>query len=75
MSLLTPAEIGVLWDYQAKTGARSVKYGAPAPTIGFGAASAPGAFSLFYWTAQAPFGTSGVLAAAVLIANGFGVTM
>jgi hypothetical protein len=74
MSLLTPAEIGVFWDYQAKTGIRSIKYGAPAPTIGYGA-SVPGAVKQLYWTAVAPFGTSGVSATAMLAADGAGLLM
>jgi hypothetical protein len=74
MSLLTPADIGIIWDHQVKTGVRSIKYGAPAPTIGYGAFP-PGTASQLHWTALAPVGTSGVSATAMLSTNGAGLLM
>jgi hypothetical protein len=58
---LTPAEIGVIWDYQAKTGIRSIKYGCFMPTIGFMDSPNSGVLkNKFYWAPDAPFGASNV---------------
>lgn len=60
-NVLTPAEISALWDYAAKTGVRSVKYGVYMPTVGFAAAAWSGELSSnLFWTPEAPLGTSGV---------------
>lgn len=68
---LTPAEISALWDYAAKTGVRSVKYGVYMPTVGFAASSKSGdVSSQLYWTPDAPLGASGVARAQNFSAGG-----
>jgi hypothetical protein len=50
----------VIWDYAAKTGVKSVKFGCYMPTIGYTASSSTGVLTLnFSWTAAAPAGAAG----------------
>lgn len=69
---LTPAEIGVIWDYAVKTGVRAVKYGCYMPTVGYAASTdSGGVTSVLYWTPDAPMGTSGVDPAVNISGGGF----
>jgi hypothetical protein len=64
---MNASEVATVWDFQRRTGARSVKFGASHMSAGFAApastacSSAAGALSL---TADAPLGVSGVKATA-----------
>jgi hypothetical protein len=60
----------VIWDYAAKTGARAVKFGSSTNSLGYSLGASALVFSSLYWTASAPFGTSGVSSTQTLPAGG-----
>jgi hypothetical protein len=72
MGQLNSTEVNVIWDYQRRTGARSVKFGAWSSNVGWNpnyAACASDDVS-FAFTAQAPFGISGIRPGATLSGSG-----
>lgn len=69
---LTKAEVSVIWDYQKKTGARTVKFAAWPTTVGWDVdvtKCSAGAGTMRF-TAAAPFGISGIRAGAQMSAAG-----
>jgi hypothetical protein len=69
---LTKAEVLTIWDYQAKTGVRSAKFGVWVTTLGFYPKfDASGSQELgMQFTPVAPLGTSDVPVTAALTAKG-----
>lgn len=69
---LTPAEIGILWDYQAKAAVRTVMYGCTPGPLGFAKAPAGATKKKIYWSDDAPalLGSPGVKAGAAVTGAG-----
>jgi hypothetical protein len=72
MGQLNSTDVNVIWDYQRRTGARSVKFGAWSSNVGWNPNSAACAADdvPFTFTAQAPFGISGIRPGATLSGAG-----